>query len=408
MEAFKKVGWGLLGIATFVAMLFVAALSIYGMAWVSVHVLEYLVPINDIVAVVCIVLLLPLALFRKTRIVPAYGLYVASFVFGVCVWMYGFIVTYSLWGVGGVFIGLMLGIVGIVPLGIIAASWHSEWEIVASLIFGLVTTYGARATAFWLWVKIERYEEEKLTRSDTIGAGDQQRQPVKSLLIDTGTGTSPVATVTAGSIEDAFAAHHKGDYATALRLFRPLADQRDARAQFVLGTMHANGEGVQQNYAAAMMWYRLSADQGYVRAQTNIGRMYSNGEGVAQNHAEAVKWWLKAANQGFAHAQHDVGLMYDKGLGVTQDYGEAAKWYRLAADQGDGYAQGNLGVLYAQGLGVPQDHVLAYKWFNLAAAAGSQSAANNRDHAARLMTAAQIAEAQKLAREWKPTKQSPR
>ncbi len=155
MEALKNVGWGLLGIATLVAMLFVAALSIKGMAWVSVHVLEYLIPFNNIVAMVCIVLLLPLAPFRKTRIVPAYGLYVASFVFGACVWMYGFIVTYEIWGVGGVFTGLMLGIVGIVPLGIIAASWNSEWVVVAGLIIGLVLTYGARAIAFWLWVKIE-------------------------------------------------------------------------------------------------------------------------------------------------------------------------------------------------------------------------------------------------------------
>jgi TPR repeat protein len=57
---------------------------------------------------------------------------------------------------------------------------------------------------------------------------------------------------------------------------------------------------------------------------------------------------------------------------------------------------------------VPQDYVLAYKWFNLAETAGSQAVANNRDHAARLMTPAQIAEAQKLAREWKPTTQPPR
>jgi hypothetical protein len=116
---------------------------------------------------------------------------------------------------------------------------------------------------------------------------------------------SPVA---AGSFEDAFAAHDRGDYATALLLFRPLADQRNARAQFVLGTMYANGEGVQQDYVAAMKWYRLSADQGYAGAQTNLARMYSNGEGVPQNDAEAVKWWLKAANQGFAHAQHDLAV----------------------------------------------------------------------------------------------------
>ena len=81
---------------------------------------------------------------------PAYGLYVASFVFGVCVWVYGFMVTYEIWGGVGVLIGLMLGIVGIVPLGIIAALWHSEWVIAAELTYGVVLTYGARAIALWL------------------------------------------------------------------------------------------------------------------------------------------------------------------------------------------------------------------------------------------------------------------
>jgi hypothetical protein len=83
MEAIKNVGGGVLGIAIIVALVFVAAFLINGMAWVSGHVLEYLITFNNIVTVVCVVLLLPLAPFRKTRIVPAYGLYVASFVFGV-------------------------------------------------------------------------------------------------------------------------------------------------------------------------------------------------------------------------------------------------------------------------------------------------------------------------------------
>ncbi len=147
MKALKNVWWGLLGIAIIVALVFVAALLINGMAWVYGHVLEYVITFNNIVTVVCIVVLLPLAPFRKTRIVPAYGLYVASFVFGVCVWLYGFMVTSEFWGSGGVFIGLMLGIVGIVPLGIIAALWHSEWLIVAKLTYGLVLTYGARVIA---------------------------------------------------------------------------------------------------------------------------------------------------------------------------------------------------------------------------------------------------------------------
>lgn len=155
METLKNVGWTLLGTAIMVAVVFVATLLINGMAWVSGHVLEYLITFNNIVTAVCIVFLLPLAPFRETRIVPAYGLYVASFVFGVCVWVYGFAVTYEIWGGVGVFIGLILGIVGIVPLGIIAALSHAEWVVVAELIYGLVLTYGARAIALWLAAKIE-------------------------------------------------------------------------------------------------------------------------------------------------------------------------------------------------------------------------------------------------------------
>jgi hypothetical protein len=171
MEKLKDVGWGLLGIALMVAVVFVAALLINGMAWASGHFLWYLITFNNIVTAACIVFLLPLAPFRKTRIVPAYGLYVASFVFGVCVWMYGFTVTYQIWGGVGVFIGLILGIVGIVPLGIIAASLHSEWVIVAELVYGLALTYGARSIALWLLAKIEAdaKETEYVQETSTVG-----------------------------------------------------------------------------------------------------------------------------------------------------------------------------------------------------------------------------------------------
>jgi TPR repeat protein len=79
-------------------------------------------------------------------------------------------------------------------------------------------------------------------------------------------------------------------------------------------------------------------------------------------------------------------------------------WYRKAAEQGNAKAQNNLGIIYATGKGVPQDYVIAHMWFNLAAVSGDKSdnAAENRDKAAAKMTPAQVAEAQKLAREWKP------
>ena len=90
-----------------------------------------------------------------------------------------------------------------------------------------------------------------------------------------------------------------------------------------------------------------------------------------------------------------------------RDYTTAVRLNRPLAEQGDANAQYNLGVFYDNGLGVPQDKVRAYMWFNLSAAQGREGAAAFRDLIARRMTPAQIAEAQKLAREWKPNTQSP-
>jgi len=90
-------------------------------------------------------------------------------------------------------------------------------------------------------------------------------------------------------------------------------------------------------------------------------------------------------------------------LGVPQDYQEAVKWYRLAADQGDADAQLLLALMYFSGKGVPKDNVLAHMWANLAASQGSdEDYLKKRDEIAKHMTPDQIAEAQRLAREWKP------
>ena len=117
------------------------------------------------------------------------------------------------------------------------------------------------------------------------------------------------------------------------------------------------------------------------------------------------------AEQGNALAQLGLGLMYAKGQGVPQDYAQALVWTRKAAEQGDARAQFDLGLTYANGKGVPQDYVRAHMWFNIAAAAAGASDASVRDLSvkwrdlvATRMTPAQIAEAQRMASEWKPTK----
>ncbi len=122
------------------------------------------------------------------------------------------------------------------------------------------------------------------------------------------------------------------------------------------------------------------------------------------DYATALREWRPLAKQGYAEAQSNLGVMYDIGQGVPQDYAEAAKWYRKGAEQGYAAAQNNLGFMYEDGQGVPQDYAHAHMWYNLAASSFPPGVRNksvkNRDIVAKKMTPEQIAEAQRLAREW--------
>ncbi|SVD98861.1 uncharacterized protein METZ01_LOCUS451715, partial [marine metagenome] len=136
-------------------------------------------------------------------------------------------------------------------------------------------------------------------------------------------------------------------------------------------------------------------------AQASLGLMFRKGQGVTQDYKEAVKLFRLAAEKGMANAQLNLGMMYSQGEGVEKDYKEAVKFYRLAAEQGDATAQGLLGAAYLRGEGIIQDYIQAHKWFNIAGANGDKLGIMGRDALKEIgMTPAQIAEAQKLAREW--------
>jgi TPR repeat protein len=167
-----------------------------------------------------------------------------------------------------------------------------------------------------------------------------------------------------GGFEEGLAAAKAGDYATALREWKPLAELGNSSAQYHLGIMYENGQGIPQDYKEAVKWYRNAAEQGHAGAQYNLALMCRNGQGVPQNDKEAVKWYREAAEQGYYKAQNNLGLMYGTGLGV------------------------------------PQDYVQAYKWYNIAGANGDETGTKNRDIVAEEMTPAQITEAQKLVKEW--------
>jgi len=169
-------------------------------------------------------------------------------------------------------------------------------------------------------------------------------------------------------------------------------------ADFQAG-MDANNRG---DYATALREWRLLAEQGDALAQYNLGMLYRKGRGVPQDDVQARQWYEKAAVQGQAKAQFSLGTLYFNGEGAPKDYRQALRWFRLAADQGEAVAQTKIAIMYDDGQGVPHDIVQAYKWYSLAATNGDKPAAELRDTAAKQMTPAQIAEAQKLAQEWKP------
>ena len=124
-----------------------------------------------------------------------------------------------------------------------------------------------------------------------------------------------------------------------------------------------------------------------------------------QDYATAERLYRSLAEQGKAGAQHFLGKMYENGEGVPRNYAEAAKWYRLAAEQGHAGAQLYLGGMYYIGEGVARDYVQAYVYFSLSEAAGNGDfAASSRAKVADKMTPAQITEAERRTREWKPTK----
>jgi len=254
-----------------------------------------------------------------------------------------------------------------------------------------------------------------------------------------------VSPVIAAPIDSAMQAYRAGDYGAAFQLYFDLARDGDLVAQYSLGAMYARGLGVAQDHAEALKWYRQAALRGHPPAQFSMGAMYMAGIGVAQDYAEAARWFRKAADQGDPGAQNSLGLMYDKRRGVPQDFAEAVKlfrqaadhghapaqanlafmydkgrgvaenpaeavaWYRRAAEQGYAAAQSSLAAMYQAGRGVPRDLVQAYMWYQLAADndpgtnPGERALSlKRRDIVGAAISAEQIAEAQKQARDWRP------
>lgn len=153
------------------------------------------------------------------------------------------------------------------------------------------------------------------------------------------------------------------------------AAQGNAQAQYRLGVLHANGDGVPLNYVKAAQWLNAAAEQGLAEAQRLLAWLYANGYGVDQDYAQARHWFTRAAEGGDAKAQYSLGFMYQTGYyETTPDSREMLKWFQRAADQGNASAQLALGKLLAEGKLVAQNDEAAFQWLTLAIMNGNESA----------------------------------
>ena len=195
------------------------------------------------------------------------------------------------------------------------------------------------------------------------------------------------------------------DPAKGAKYHRKAAEQGLATAQYQVGLEYALGDGVEMDKSEAARWFRRAAEQKLVEAQVELGLCYAHGDGVAANGSEAIEWFRKAVAQGSMDGEYQIGRCYLEGTGFPKDIEQGVKWIRHAAERGLPAAQNALGQCYEKGTGVAKDALQACKWFTLAAARDDANAVDIRVSVAKveaLLSKDQVAEAQRLAREFKP------
>lgn len=164
-------------------------------------------------------------------------------------------------------------------------------------------------------------------------------------------------------------AYQRGDFETAAKLYEEAAKHGERLAEFNFAMTLFRGEAPGSK-SSALKWLRKAAEQGLPQAQYNLGLLYENGEGLPRSQADATTWFRLAAGQGHTDAQVSLATQYFLGRGAPKDYAEAARWYEAAAEGGDVGAQYIIASMYEHGDGVAEDLRQAVFWYAHAARQG--------------------------------------
>jgi TPR repeat protein len=150
-------------------------------------------------------------------------------------------------------------------------------------------------------------------------------------------------------------AFNNGDYAGALKIWQPRADQGDPDAMTNIGVLYQFGLGIPRSMKKAAALYEKAAQLGFVTAQYDLANLYYDGNGVDRDRKQAARWYTAAAQGGHAKSQFYLAQMYESGEGVDENEATALQWYQKAADQGLPEAQYTLGNKLINGDNVGAD-----------------------------------------------------
>tara|TARA_Y100001960_G_scaffold319470_1_gene390833 strand:- start:39 stop:1301 length:1263 start_codon:yes stop_codon:yes gene_type:complete len=298
-------------------------------------------------------------------------------------------------------------------------------QVYAGIILGLVVVMGIAVAAGPGYVFVPQAVE---TTSDRTAPQPSIRENTSTPRVESRSGSTAIS-FSCDDFNDLRRRESDRGGSVSLEIVRHCAEQWHPDAMTILGIRHAAGTGLPVDNVRAFMWLSLGHLSGDSSAQ--MFRDLTGAKMSADQLSDAVELfgeYLEAnpppisegspapqrsratlspfqqnrlsADQGDARAQYNLGLMYANGQGVPQDYVEAGRWYRLAADQGHADAQHNLGVMHANGQGVQFDYVQAYKWWDLAQTQGHAESRKEKAIIQINMTPDQIAEGQRMSREW--------
>lgn len=181
--------------------------------------------------------------------------------------------------------------------------------------------------------------------------------------------------------DEPYVATFNPDQLKAEAAVRKAANAGNPEAQFRLGVMYGNGDGVALNHATAVEWFEKAAAQGHDNALITLAWMFANGTGVEVDELRARELYLAAAERGSAKAQYVVATMFRFAqYGVSKDIEKAVHWYLEAANQGMPTAQFALGKMLMEGKSVERDDAAALQWLSLAHVNGSKRANDYIEH----------------------------